>query len=225
MDPHGFSERGERRPGAPRRPHARRPTRSSERPGSSGAHVRPGSSVRPLGGQSGAGEAATPPRSAAQPGSERAARPERAAGSARVAGRGVRHRPAAAGQETPTRVWDRDAIRAEEQSAQLGSLGEPGWDGGTGAPERRRTSHGPGSRKHRLLRPARLTTTLMALVLVVVLGWGLGLTLWANSRIEQSMPCRTRKTRPGPRISSPVRTDAMAKRWPTTAPPAHAPTP
>lgn len=37
---------------------------------------------------------------------------------------------------------------------------------------------------HRVPRPVRLGATLIALVLVVLLGWGAGLTLWANSRIE-----------------------------------------
>lgn len=40
------------------------------------------------------------------------------------------------------------------------------------------------SRRHRLPRPLRLGMTLTALLLVLVLGWGVGLLLWADSRIE-----------------------------------------
>ncbi|MGP9539018.1 LCP family glycopolymer transferase [Brachybacterium sp. AOP43-C2-M15] len=39
-------------------------------------------------------------------------------------------------------------------------------------------------RRSRIPRPLRLGATLLALLLVVVLGWGAGLTLWADSRIE-----------------------------------------
>ena len=39
-------------------------------------------------------------------------------------------------------------------------------------------------RRSRIPRPLRLGATLVVLVLVIVLGWGAGLTMWANSRIE-----------------------------------------
>lgn len=60
-----------------------------------------------------------------------------------------------------------------------GGPGGPG-DGGRGAgrvPRRR-------SRASRIPRPLRLAATGLALVLVIVLGWGAGLMLWADSRIE-----------------------------------------
>ena len=55
-------------------------------------------------------------------------------------------------------------------------------DGGppAGVPPR---PHRP-RRRSRIPRPLRLGATLMVLVLVIVLGWGAGLTMWANSRIE-----------------------------------------
>ncbi|MDN5686490.1 MAG: LCP family protein [Brachybacterium sp.] len=46
---------------------------------------------------------------------------------------------------------------------------------------------GPGRRprrRSRIPRPVRLGATLLVLVLVVVVGWGAGLVLWADSRIE-----------------------------------------
>lgn len=46
------------------------------------------------------------------------------------------------------------------------------------APERR------SRRRSRFPRPVRLGATLLVLVLVVVVGWGAGLVLWADSRIE-----------------------------------------
>ncbi|WP_232820348.1 LCP family protein [Brachybacterium sp. YJGR34] len=39
-------------------------------------------------------------------------------------------------------------------------------------------------RRSRVPRPVRLGITLLALVLVITLGWGAGLTVWADSRIE-----------------------------------------
>src|SRR5690606_27400968 len=48
------------------------------------------------------------------------------------------------------------------------------------------TSRGPRSSRRRsgAPRPLRLAATLLALVLVVVVGWGAGLALWGDSRIE-----------------------------------------
>jgi LCP family protein required for cell wall assembly len=56
----------------------------------------------------------------------------------------------------------------------------PGGGVQPGGPQR------PGGprRRSRVPRPLRLGMTLVALVLVIVLGWGAGLALWANSRIE-----------------------------------------
>jgi LCP family protein required for cell wall assembly len=53
----------------------------------------------------------------------------------------------------------------------------PGGDGPAGPPR-------TGRRRSRIPRGARLGATLVVLLLVIVLGWGAGLTLWANSRIE-----------------------------------------
>ncbi|WP_341856007.1 LCP family protein [Brachybacterium sp. GPGPB12] len=53
-----------------------------------------------------------------------------------------------------------------------------GGPAGPGGPPRTRR------RRSRIPRPMRLGATLAVSLLVIVLGWGAGLTLWANSRIE-----------------------------------------
>jgi LCP family protein required for cell wall assembly len=134
-----------------------------------------------------------PPRSP-RPGGPR--RPSghraRAGGSARPVPRRVENRPAAQDVgPTPTRPLPRlegdrgawaqgpggepDVVRAEAWGEE--SRPAPGGDAPAGPGRERR-------RRSRVPRPARLGATLLALVLVVVLGWGAGLTLWANSRIE-----------------------------------------
>jgi LCP family protein required for cell wall assembly len=60
-----------------------------------------------------------------------------------------------------------------------------GAGGGEGAPPPSGPQRpGRPRRRSRIPRPARLGMSLIALVLVIVLGWGAGLALWANSRIE-----------------------------------------
>lgn len=138
-----------------------------------------------------------PPRSP-RPGGPR--RPSghraRAGGSARPVPRRAESRPAARPESqgagpAPTRPLPRvDAdqgarprgLGAEGDLARAEAWGEapeplPGGDGPAGAPR-------TGRRRSRVPRPARLGATLAVLLLVIVLGWGAGLTLWANSRIE-----------------------------------------
>ena len=52
-------------------------------------------------------------------------------------------------------------------------------------------------RRSRAPRPLRLGATLLALLLVIVLGWGAGLVLWADSRIEHVDALSGRADTPG----------------------------
>lgn len=55
----------------------------------------------------------------------------------------------------------------------------------TGSPERtQRRSSTPAAGIHRIPRPLRLTTTLLVMILILVLGWATGLGLWADSKIQ-----------------------------------------
>lgn len=55
----------------------------------------------------------------------------------------------------------------------------------------------PRRSRSRVPRPVRLTATLMALVLIVLLGWVGGLTLWANGRIDHVDALSGREATPG----------------------------
>ncbi len=144
------------RPGGPRRP--------------SGHRARAGGSARPV-----------PRRAAGSPvdrGQERGGAPQ--------------HPSDLGGQSagpTPTRPLPRvgsasghgaavppDDARAEAWGEEPQGVGD--GQGGPGGPTRTRR------RRSRIPRPMRLGATLAVLLLVIVLGWGAGLTLWANSRIE-----------------------------------------
>ncbi|MCT2296015.1 LytR family transcriptional regulator, partial [Brachybacterium muris] len=52
-------------------------------------------------------------------------------------------------------------------------------------------------RRSRAPRPLRPGATLLALLLVIVLGWGAGLVLWADSRIEHVDALSGRADTPG----------------------------
>jgi LCP family protein required for cell wall assembly len=60
--------------------------------------------------------------------------------------------------------------------------GGPGDGGGPSVPQDPPT--GRRGRRHRFPRPVRLTATVLAFVLIVLIGWVGGLTLWTNSRID-----------------------------------------
>ena len=55
----------------------------------------------------------------------------------------------------------------------------------------------PVRRRSRVPRPVRLCLTLLALVLVIVLGWGAGLTVWADSRIDHVDALSQQEDTPG----------------------------
>lgn len=142
----------------------------------------------------------TPPRSPRAGGPRRpAGHRARAGGSARPVRRPTAEgRPTSAGRSastsspTPTRALPRTDPGAPEVDAR-------GYDRGArdsaayntaghhdpvepypGIEERRR----PSRPRKRTPRAVRLGVTLLAFLLVVVLGWGAGLVLWADSRIE-----------------------------------------
>ncbi|WP_345076307.1 LCP family protein [Brachybacterium paraconglomeratum] len=117
----------------------------------------------------------SPPRSP-RPGGPRRPRGHRAraGGSARpVPRQGRRPAAPAPGSPTPTRLLPRADAGEPGQPA---SFTDPAPDG----PPLARTAGNP----RRTPRPVRLGATLLVLVLVVVLGWGAGLLLWTQSRIE-----------------------------------------
>lgn len=135
------------------------------------------------------------------PRSRRPGGPRRPAGHrARAGGSARPMRPAA--QDLPPSVAPGPATRplprSEQWSQAPGDAAGPppgvgiaqGGDGPRGPESPRSPSRGGGPdgrhprRRHRTPRAVRLGATLLVLVLVVVLGWGLGLTAWAGSRIE-----------------------------------------
>lgn len=159
------------RPGGPRRP--------------SGHRARAGGSARAVPRRTD-GAPAPRPRGEGQG-------PHRSSGHADRAG-GPGRRGDAAGP-APTRPLPRvegstgaGGPGERPEDARAGAWGEepqPVHDGrghggpaGPGGPPRTRR------RRSRIPRPMRLGATLAVLLLVIVLGWGAGLTLWANSRIE-----------------------------------------
>src|SRR5699024_5450552 len=72
---------------------------------------------------------------------------------------------------------------------------------GTAPPRRSR-------RASRIPRPVRLGATLLVLVLLIVVGWGAGLLLWSNSRIEHVdalSGAGSRSPTTAPRVPAPTR--------------------
>ncbi|WP_343068566.1 LCP family protein [Brachybacterium halotolerans] len=163
--PRADPARGGARPRAPRPGAPRRPTpRSRARAGSSVQAVGPASRAR-------TGQPEQPTR--ALPVSERAPQgPSAQQGSS----------PA-----SPSRPSSRQAAPVHHHegagSAGSGAAVPPSGPQGPDQPGGPQRPGGP-RRRSRIPRPMRLGMTLVALLLVIVLGWGAGLALWANSRIE-----------------------------------------
>ncbi|GAA1489944.1 LCP family protein [Brachybacterium sacelli] len=99
-------------------------------------------------------------------------------------------RPTGAAGPAPTRPLPVSEQRpvARGQNAGYGADdGYGGYGGGWGPGGPAGPPPDPGRRprrRSRIPRPVRLGATLLVLVLVIVVGWGAGLVLWADSRIE-----------------------------------------
>lgn len=126
-----------------------------------------------------------PPRSPRQGGPRRpAGHRARAGGSARPV------RQPAPREETPTRAYPALPAEDERRSAPQRHAAPPRGAGAAASVEGEPAPGGPVGpgrsrrRSSRVPRPLRLGITLVVLLLVVVLGWGAGLALWTNSRIE-----------------------------------------
>lgn len=164
----------------PRSPRAGGPRRPS------GSRARAGGSARPV-------PPASPSR--ATPSREGSARPARAPTPTRALPASA---PPPSGRSArPARGFDARAygehggdahLYGEDRGAGIGSPGAAASSGGPDGPAGPVGPDRPGRRsrrrRSRVPRPLRLATTLLVLVLVIVVGWGAGLTLWANSRIE-----------------------------------------
>ena len=156
------------RPGGPRRP--------------SGHRARVGGSARPVPGPTSADPrdgGPTPtrplPRQEQEPPGQPGQAPPQHPGARRSPG-GIRHQAPAA--------------------APSSSAGGPP-PGGTGPPDGPAPPARPARRRSRVPRPVRLGMTLLVLVLVVVLGWGAGLMVWADSRIDHVEALSQQEDTPG----------------------------
>ncbi|UQN30058.1 LCP family protein [Brachybacterium kimchii] len=148
------------RPGAPRRPTPR-------------SRARAGSSVQAVGPASGGRTRQPEQPTRALPAGERAPQgPSGQQGSSPAS-------PSRPSSRQGAPVHHHEGAGAAGAGAAVPPSGPQGPDQ-PGGPQR------PGGprRRSRVPRPMRLGMTLVALVLVIVLGWGAGLALWANSRIE-----------------------------------------
>ncbi|MBP2383537.1 LCP family protein [Brachybacterium sacelli] len=132
-----------------------------------------------------------PPRSPRPGGPRRpAGHRARAGGSARPVPGASPGRPTGAAGPAPTRPLPVSEQRpvARGQNAGYGADdGYGGYGGGWGPGGPAGPPPDPGRRprrRSRIPRPVRLGATLLVLVLVIVVGWGAGLVLWADSRIE-----------------------------------------
>ncbi|MBB5830916.1 LCP family protein [Brachybacterium aquaticum] len=139
---------------------------------------RPGGPRRPSGSRARAGGSARPvPRQ--DPRQEQAAQ----SGSAGAPRGAARPGPAPTRPLPRAEVMPPTPVQSEANRAEAWGDEPPTR---TGEHPAGRPPSGPGRsrrRRSRIPRPVRLGATLLVLLLVIVLGWGAGLTLWADSRI------------------------------------------
>ncbi|MGP9682725.1 LCP family protein [Brachybacterium sp. AOP3-A1-3] len=123
------------------------------------------------------------------PRSPRPGGPRRPAGHRARAGGSARQVPRSPRPDSPDRPSGPTPTRAlpiaEDPAVGFRSDSSPWEEAGHDPVAPPPPGHGRSARRRsRFPRPLRLGATLLVLVLVVVVGWGAGLVLWADSRIE-----------------------------------------